>query len=166
VRDSYLIPGLAGDGVRSTNAHYARHMKPPIYSSVQPDGTPAQYMHRARQFRRAAMQMADYVNGEQFWPKYALLTHAIELALKAFVNHSTCSGIPPGKEPKQHDLLGWYQLAVDYGLPRDSGIEENIDYLNELHRIHYMRYPRCLVPAFDGLAGALIVWARLSTACR
>jgi hypothetical protein len=36
----------------------------------------------ARQFRRAAMQMADYVNGEQFWPKYALLTHAIELALK------------------------------------------------------------------------------------
>jgi hypothetical protein len=60
VRDSYLIPGLAGDGVRSTNAHYARHMKPPIYSSVQPDGMPAQHMHRARQFRRAAMQMADY----------------------------------------------------------------------------------------------------------
>ena len=28
------------------------------------------------------MQMADYVNGEQFWPKCALLTHAIELALK------------------------------------------------------------------------------------
>ena len=99
-------------------------------------------MHRARQFRRAAMQMADYVNGEQFWPKYALLTHAIELALKAFVNHSTSSGIPSGKEPKQHDLLGWYQLAVDYGLPRDSGIEENVDYLNELHRIHYMRYPQ------------------------
>ena|SRR5271157_3369500 len=129
-------------GSRHTNGHYGRHMKPPIYLSVQPDGTPTQYMHRARQFRRAAMQMADYVNGEQFWPKYALLTHAIELALKAFVNHSTSSGIPSGKEPKQHDLLGWYQLAVDYGLPRDSGIEENVDYLNELHRIHYMRYPQ------------------------
>jgi hypothetical protein len=117
-------------------------MKPPVFSSVQPDETPTQYMHRARQFRRAAMQMADYVNGEQFWPKYALLTHAIELALKAFVNHSTSSGIPSGKKPKQHDLLGWYQLAVDYGLPRDSGIEGNVDYLNELHRIHYMRYPQ------------------------
>jgi hypothetical protein len=53
------------------------------------------------------MQMDDYVNGERFWPKYALLSHAIELALKGFVNHSTSSGIPSRKEPKQHDLLGW-----------------------------------------------------------
>jgi hypothetical protein len=74
-------------------------MKPPIFSSFLPDATPMQYMHRARQFRHATMRMADYVNGEQFWPKYALLTHAIELALKAFVNHSTPSGIPAGREP-------------------------------------------------------------------
>ncbi len=67
VRDSYLILGLARDGVEAHNVHYARHMKPPIYSSVQPNETPTQYMHRARQFRRAAMQLADYVNGEQFW---------------------------------------------------------------------------------------------------
>ena len=117
MRDTHLILGPADDGVEAHNGHYVKHMKPPIYSSVQPDETPTQYMHRARQFRRAAMQMADYVNGEQFWPKYALLAHAIELALKAFVNHSTSSGTPSGKEPKQHDLLGWYQLAVDYGLP-------------------------------------------------
>jgi len=117
-------------------------VKPPIFASVQPDASPLQYMHRARQFRRAAMQMADYVNGDQFWPKYALLTHAIELALKAFVNHSTPSGMPVGKEPKQHDLLGWYRLAVECGLPDDAGIDENIEYLNELHRIHYMRYPQ------------------------
>ena len=33
-------------------------------------------------------------------------------------------------------------MAVDYGLRRDSGIEENVDYLSELHGIHYMRYPK------------------------
>jgi hypothetical protein len=117
-------------------------MKPPMFASAQPDASPMEYMHRARQFRHAAMPMADYVNGEQFWPKYALLTHAIELALKAFVNHSTPSGIPVGTEPRQHDLLGWYRLAVDYGLGHDAHIEENVDYLNELHRTHYMRYPQ------------------------
>lgn len=134
-----------------------RHMKLPIFSPAQTDGTPMQYMHRARQFRRAAMQMSDYVNGEQFWPKYALLTHAIELALKAFVSVSTPSGVPLGREPKQHDLLGWYQLAVNCGLPHDTTIEENVDYLNELHRIHYMRYPQRLstpVPDLSAIADA------------
>ena len=126
----------------SSLALAAARSKAAVVVVLQPAGTPTQYLHRARQFRRATMQMADYVNGEQFWPKYALLIHSIELALKAFVNYSAPSGIPSGKEPKQHDLLGWYKLAVDYGLSRDSGIEENVDYLNELHRIHYMRYPQ------------------------
>jgi hypothetical protein len=117
-------------------------MKPPMFAPAQSDSSPMDYMHRARQFRRAAMSMSDNVNGEQFWPKYALLTHAVELALKAFVKHSTPSGIPLGREPKQHDLLGWYRLAVDYDMGHDERIEENIDYLNELHRTHYMRYPQ------------------------
>jgi len=125
-------------------------LKPPISASIQIDASPLQYMHRARQFRFAATRMCDYVNGEQFWPKYALLTHAIELALKAFVNHSVPLGIAARREPKQHDLLGWYRLAVELGLSDASGMEENIDYLNELHRTHYMRYPkRSSGPLFD-----------------
>jgi hypothetical protein len=35
-------------------------------------------------FRRAAGELPDYFSSEQYWPKYALLTHAIELSLKAF----------------------------------------------------------------------------------
>ncbi len=49
----------------------------------------------------------------------ALLTHAIELALKAFAFH--CVGHSPiANEPGQHDLVGWYKLAVSYGL-KDNG---------------------------------------------
>jgi hypothetical protein len=79
-------------------------MKPPIFS-MRPTGDKAQqYLHRARMFRDAAIKLPDYSNGEQYWPKYALLTHAIELSLKAFAHNSVQNGKPPGQEPKQHDL--------------------------------------------------------------
>src|SRR5271156_1475891 len=104
-------------------------MRPPIFS-IRPTGSDAQqYLHRARMFRRAAGELVDYVNGEQFWPKYALLTHAIELSLKAFAQHSVEDRKPLGKEPKQHDLQGWYQLALEYGLPDEPGVKGNIDLL-------------------------------------
>jgi hypothetical protein len=93
-------------------------------------------------FREAATQLSDYWNGEQFWPKYALLTHAIELSLKAFVQHSVGTGKPSGEEPKQHDLLGWYQLAIKHGLPDESKVADNLDLLNQLHLTHYTRYPQ------------------------
>ena len=111
--------------------------------SISPAGNMAQqYLHRARMFRDAAIPLPDYLNGEQFWPKYALLTHAIELSLKAFAQHSVENGKPPGKEPKQHDLLGWYQLALEYGLPNEPSVADNLDVLNQLHLTHYTRYPQ------------------------
>jgi hypothetical protein len=49
------------------------------------------YLHRAM-FQAAAMALSDYSNGEQFLPKYALLTHAIELSSKAFALYSMETG--------------------------------------------------------------------------
>jgi hypothetical protein len=84
-------------------------MKPPLFSARPTGNVAQQYLHRARMFRDAAMRLPDYSNAEQYWPKYALLTHAIELSLKAFAQHSIQKGMPPpDKEPRQHDLLGWY----------------------------------------------------------
>jgi hypothetical protein len=117
-------------------------MKPPMYS-IRPAGTMAQqYLHRARMFRDAAVPLPDYWNGEEYWPKYALLTHAIELSLKAFAQHSVENGKPRGKEPKQHDLQGWYQLALEYGLTDESSVADNLSLLNQLHLTHYTRYPQ------------------------
>jgi hypothetical protein len=111
----------------------------PLFSQP-PAGTPAQqYMHRARMFRQAAMGLSAYSNGEQFLPKYALLTHAIELALKAFALHS----VPPSvKMPSNHDLRGWYDLALAHGLSRNHEVSENIDHMQQLHFTHYTRYPQ------------------------
>jgi hypothetical protein len=120
-------------------------MKPTIYPPM-PGGTLAQqYLHRARMFHAAATDppLSDYRNGEPFWPKYALLTHAIELSLKAFHHYSVEKGkSPPAKEPKQHDLVRWYLLAVDYGLPKELTMIEYCAILNELHLGHLTRYPQ------------------------
>jgi hypothetical protein len=124
-----------------------RSLKPPIFS-IGPTGTKAQqYLHRARMFRAAAERLPDYANGEQYWPKYALLTHAIELSLKAFAQHSVDNGKPAGKEPKQHDLLGWYRLALQYGLADEPTVAGNLDLLNQLHLTHYTRYPHDRITA-------------------
>jgi hypothetical protein len=113
----------------------------PIFS-IQPTRTEAQqHLHRARQFRAAAANLPDSRNGEQNWPKYALVTHAIELALKGFVLQFARDSRIPG-DPKRHDLVGWYDAAVSLGLKRQPGITENIALLNELHESHYMRYPK------------------------
>lgn len=120
-------------------------MSPPIYP-VRSSGTMAQqYLHRARMFRAAAAEpgLPDYRNGEPFWPKYALVTLAIELSLKAFVHYSRENGKqPPGPEPANHDLSGWYRLAIHYGLADEPQIAESIALLNELHFGHFTRYPQ------------------------
>jgi hypothetical protein len=116
---------------------------PPMLAPRPAGNVPQQYLHRARMFRAAAVELSDYSNAGQNWPKYALLTHAIELSLKAFVQRAIETGMPAlSKEPRQHDLLGWYLLAVHYGLRDEPGVKDNIDLLNELHLTHYTRYPQ------------------------
>jgi hypothetical protein len=115
---------------------------PPIYPGPMNGDDALRYLHRARMFRAAAVQLPDYSNAERFWPKYALLTHAIELSLKAFAFHSVATGKPASKQPKQHDLEGWYRLAVSYGLADDPDVANNISLLNQLHATHYTRYPQ------------------------
>jgi hypothetical protein len=93
-------------------------------------------------FRRAAIGQPNYLSGEPFWPTYALLTHAAELALKAFARHRIEQGsAKPKPEPAQHDLLGWYCVALEYGLEEQHGMMEDISTLNALHLGHPTRYP-------------------------
>jgi hypothetical protein len=111
-------------------------MTPPIYPTNLTGTAAQQYLYRATMFRRAATSLSDYSNGETFWPKYALLNHAIELALKAFAFHHSV-----GVGRKNHDLRGWYKIALQCGLQDDTIISRNIDALHDLHVNHFARYP-------------------------
>ena len=55
---------------------------------------------------------------------------------------TTVAGRSAGKQPGNHDLIGWYRLAVDYGLKPDAEVQEHIALLNELHETHFSRYPQ------------------------
>lgn len=133
--------------------------KLPIFAAPATGGAPQQLLHRARMFRNAAMELADYVSYEQNWPKFALLTHAIELALKAFVDHAEQNGPTHGPRVKNHDLVGWYQRALQCGLQDDPIVAQHISVLSELHETHYARYPQhrnTPVPALHNIVDATV----------
>jgi hypothetical protein len=121
------------------------------------------YLDRARQFRRAAMMHSDIENGQPFWPKWFLITHALELAIKAYIVSREELGLPPPPtEPANHDLVGLYEKAVLWGLSRNPLVMSGLPHLSELHQSHYARYPQgkvipaALIAQFDDLTDQLL----------
>jgi len=114
---------------------------------------------RALQFRDAAVSMPDTVNAQPNWPKYALLFHAIELALKAAIVSFGERGAsqPTGPQPANHDLSALYAYAVGYGLVSRQDVISDLPHLSQLSVSHYARYPQvpvqpvALISQYDDL---------------
>jgi hypothetical protein len=117
-------------------------MRPPIFPMNRSGNEAQQFLHRARMFRDATTKLVAYTSAEQNWPRYALLLHAIELALKAFAKHGEMQGSQLGRLPSNHDLQAWYDLAIQHGLKDDPHIAQNISHLTDLHFTHFARYPQ------------------------
>jgi hypothetical protein len=117
-------------------------MRPPIYPMNRSGNEAQQFMHRARMFKDATDKLVAYTSAEQNWPRYALLLHAWELALKAFAKQCEMQGAQLGKLPANHDLQAWYDLAVKHGLKDDPRIAENVAHLTDLHFTAFARYPQ------------------------
>jgi hypothetical protein len=101
---------------------------------------------------------------EPNWPKWFLVTHAIELTIKAYIVSREDSSAPPPAAPKpgNHDLVALYDYAVLYGLRRDPLVTDQLPHLSELHQVHYARYPQAkikpvaLIAHFDDMVDQLI----------
>jgi len=101
---------------------------------------------------------------EPNWPKYALLGHAVELALKAvpkYFEQSRTYQKPNAVEPANHDLVGQYEWAKLHGLASNAVVETDLPVLSKLHEDHYARYPQTLRPVplpsgFDDLVDQII----------
>lgn len=63
------------------------------------------------------MGMPDTVNGQPNWPRYFLLAHAAELAIRSVIVSAKTSagGREIGPEPGRHDLSGLYEYACQLG---------------------------------------------------
>jgi hypothetical protein len=138
-------------------------IQPTPFRALQPLFTAQRFLARGRQFRRVAIPLADMEGPEPNWPKYFLLTHAIELAIRAYLAFRKDIGAarPPGPEPANHDLVGLYEQAVICGLKRNTLVTAGLPHISELHEIHYARYPRsearpvALISQYDDLADEL-----------
>lgn len=119
---------------------------------------------RARQFRDVALPLPDIVNGRPNWPKYSLLFHAIELALKAAIAGFEERGAekPNLPDPGNHDLSALYAYAIAYGMISRQEVLDALPHLSELSVTHYARYPQVpvrpvpLISQYDDLADQIM----------
>ncbi len=138
---------------------------PPLFGDPRLPTHSQELLARVRQYRDVAMPMVDIVNARPNWPKYTLLMHAIELALKAaIVSYGERSKEKPqGPEPGNHDLNALYAYAVAYGLKPRQEIVDQLPHISELHVIHYARYPQvpvrpvALISQYDDLADMIML---------
>ena len=114
-------------------------------------------------YRDQAFGMPDIVNGQPNWPRYFLLAHAAELAIRAvLVSAKTgTSGRGASPEPSNHDLSALYEYACKHGLKSNPQVLSELAYLSEIHRNHVARYPRApgqvwLASEFDDAVDALL----------
>src|SRR5665213_1610553 len=118
-------------------------MAVPIFSPPQLSKRWQQYLARARQYRSAAIELADYVANDSNWPRWFLNGHAIELTIKAYIVFKEDGGAlrPLGKLPHNHDLTAQYEWAVQYGLPLNSLTASEIAKISDFHWDPCARYP-------------------------
>jgi hypothetical protein len=88
-------------------------------------------------------KLDDMVAYEPNWPKHFLMTHAIELAITAYlIFERGLNEARRGKWPEAHDLEALYEEAARRGLESNQLVLKDLSYLSELHKVHYARYPK------------------------
>ncbi len=158
------IPRLGKRACALDWAIYCRRMNPTPFRGPPAQFSALDHIARARQFRRGADKLEDMESAEPNWPKYALLGHAVELALKAvpkYFEQSETYQKPNAAKPANHDLVGQYDWAKLHGLASNQLVEADLPLLSELHKDHYARYPQalrpvCLPSEFDDLVDQII----------
>ncbi len=97
------------------------------------------YLDLADEFMRAFRNLPP--GTPPSWPRYFLLCHSIELALKAYL---AAQGVPPSelKNTFGHDLKELLTEAIRLGLAIDVPARTEIELLNEAHTKYWPRYPR------------------------
>jgi hypothetical protein len=95
---------------------------------------------RAVQFQRAFGELKEPNYPPHDWPRYFVLCHAIELALKAYLAHEGAT-YEQLKDDFGHKLTELLTEATQKGLSLTTPTHEAIIALNEAHTKFWHRYP-------------------------
>ena len=119
-------------------------MKPPIFPPSNASLPALDWHARARMYRDQAIGMPDIVNCQPNWPRYFLLAHAAELAIRADLVSAKAGtlGRSVGPEPSKHDLSALYEYACEHGLKSNPQVLGELSCLSEIHKNYVARYPK------------------------
>jgi hypothetical protein len=85
---------------------------------------------------------ADHLHPSISWPRYFLMCHAIELALKAYLAKLGATPEQLRQLERRHNLDRLVDEAVKKGLRLTPETQQRIKALAEAHRKFWHRYPR------------------------
>jgi hypothetical protein len=100
---------------------------------------PRDFLERAQEFFQAYRDLPD--RRPPSWPRYFMLCHSIELALKAYLLARGDTTAQLTKEFR-HDLPKLLARAVEAGLPLGVLAYSEIEHLGEAHGRLWARYPK------------------------
>jgi hypothetical protein len=98
------------------------------------------YLQRAEDFIGAFRALPP--GNPPSWPRYFLLCHAIELALKAFLISRGISSRMLKSAAFRHNLKQLLSEAVNLGLPLGLLARTELEHLDNAHAEFWPRYPR------------------------
>ena len=102
---------------------------------------PSEYLGYAEQFHDAFHELAER-HPNASWPRYFLLCHSIELALKAFLLHRGATLDELKDRGLRHKLDKLVTEAVAKGLPLKQETQNGIRALTDAHSEFWHRYPK------------------------
>jgi hypothetical protein len=76
------------------------------------------------------------------WPRYFMLCHASELALKAYLFHYGATPKELKASGVRHSLTELQTRATNNGLSLSPKVQDDINWLNKAHEAFWHRYPR------------------------
>jgi hypothetical protein len=103
--------------------------------------TAFEYLAYADQFYYSFYKLPD-LHPSISWPRYFLLCHSLELALKAYLAKLGATTEHLRKLERRHNLNKLLDEVVEKGLHLTSGTQEGIRALAEAHSKFWHRYPR------------------------
>jgi hypothetical protein len=106
-----------------------------------------EYLDRAAEFMQAFREVKPQPVFD--WPRYLLLGHAVEVALKAYLLEYRKGAMDKLREKYKHNLEKLLRHAKKKGLRVTAKVEADIKRLNYVHNKYLARYPE-----FKGLTTA------------
>lgn len=102
---------------------------------------PGDYLRLAEDFFQAYVDLPRR-SPPQSWPRYLMLCHAVELALKAYLFHHGAAPKDLKAKSVRHSINKLLTRATNKGLSLSAAVQSDIRLLHEAHEKFWHRYPK------------------------